>query len=134
MTEAVKPHAGGTEPITPFLPDLTVTAARANPLSKHTRSCDLIDILTIRRVGSVLQLMTHPVSAYLHVLRGDLTVEFLDDKRQDFQALVQSRATMTPRAQRRADAGRFLAALPGGAKDVPTILHPPAAAISQKEG
>jgi quercetin dioxygenase-like cupin family protein len=73
--------------------------------------------------------MTHPVRAYLYVLQGDLTVEFVDGKRQTFhagQALLQSRAQWHRGRNDGQTPVRFLAVFLG-AKGVPTILHPPVA-------
>jgi quercetin dioxygenase-like cupin family protein len=132
--QAVKPQAGGSETIAP-LPDLTTTAA-GEPLLYLSTPDPVIssDILTIPP-GGVSHWMTHPVPAYLYVLQGDLTVEFVDGKRQTFhagQAFLQSRAQWHRGRNDGQTPVRFLAVFLG-AKGVPTILHPPAAAVSQKE-
>jgi quercetin dioxygenase-like cupin family protein len=132
--QAVRRPAGGAETITP-LPDLTATAA-GEPLLYLSTPDPVIssDILTIPP-GGVSRWMTHPVPAYLYVLQGDLTVEFVDGKRQTFhagQAFLQSRAQWHRGRNDGQTPVRFLAVFLG-AKGVPTILHPPAAAISQKE-
>jgi quercetin dioxygenase-like cupin family protein len=131
--QAAAPQTGGAETIAP-LPDLTATAA-GEPLLYLSTPDPVIssDILTIPP-GGISHWMTHPVPAYLYVLQGDLTVEFVDGKRQTFhagQAFLQSRAQWHRGRNDGQTPVRFLAVFLG-AKGVPTILHPPAAA-SQKE-
>ena len=131
--QAAKPQAGGSETITP-LPDLTTTAA-GEPLLYLSTPDPVIssDILAIPP-GGISRWMTHPVPAYLYVLQGDLTVEFVDGKRQTFhtgQAFLQSRAQWHRGRNDGQTPVRFLAVFLG-AKGVPTILHPPAAAVPQK--
>jgi quercetin dioxygenase-like cupin family protein len=125
---------GGTETIAP-LPDLTTTAA-GEPLLYLSTPDPVIssDILTIPPRG-VSHWMTHPVPAYLYVLQGNLTVEFVDGKRQTFhagEAFLQSRAQWHRGRNDGQVPVRFLAVFLG-AKGVPTILHPPVAAASHKE-
>lgn len=132
--QTVKPLARGAETIT-ALPDLTATAA-GEPLLYLSTPDPVIssDILTIPP-GGVSHWMTHPVPAYLYVLQGDLTVEFVDGKRQTFhagQAFLQSRTQWHRGRNDGQTPVRFLAVFLG-AKGVPPILHPPAAAISRKE-
>jgi quercetin dioxygenase-like cupin family protein len=111
------------------LPDLTTTAA-GEPLLYLSTPDPVIssDILTVP-AGGVTQWMTHPVPAYLYVLEGDLTVEFIDGKRQTYhtgQAFLQSRTHWHRGRNDGTTPVRFLAVFLG-AKGVPTILHPPAA-------
>jgi quercetin dioxygenase-like cupin family protein len=84
------------------------------------------DILSIPP-GGISHWMTHPVPAYLYILQGDLTVEFVDGKQQTFHAgrvLLQSRAQWHRGRNDGKVPVRFLAVFLG-AKGVPTILHPP---------
>ena len=83
---------GGSETIT-SLPDLTTTTA-GEPLHYLSTPDPVVssDILTVPP-GKVSRWMVHPVPAYLYVLQGDLTLEFVDGKRQTFhtgQSLLQS--------------------------------------------
>jgi quercetin dioxygenase-like cupin family protein len=125
--ESKSVNMAGSESIA-ALPDLTTTAA-GEPLLYLSTPDPVIssDILTVP-AGTVTQWMTHPVPAYLYVLEGDLTVEFIDGKRQTYhagQAFLQSR-THWHRGRNDGTAPvRFLAVFLG-AKGVPTILHPPA--------
>jgi len=123
--------AGGAETITP-LPDLTSTAA-GEPLLYLSTPDPVVssDILTIPPSG-VSRWMTHPVPAYLYVLQGDLTVEFVDGHRQTFhagEALLQSRAAWHRGRNDGHTPVKFLAVFLG-ARGVPTILHPPAGALA----
>jgi quercetin dioxygenase-like cupin family protein len=126
---------GGAETITP-LPDLTATAA-GEPLLYLSTPDPVIssDILTIPP-GGISRWMTHPVPAYLYVLQGDLTVEFVDGKGQIFhagQAFLQSRAQWHRGRNDGETPLRFLAVFLG-AKGVPAILHPPATAQTRETG
>jgi quercetin dioxygenase-like cupin family protein len=80
--------------------------------------------------GAVTEWMVHPVPGYLYVLEGTLTVEFADDgSRQSFeagQAFLQARAKWHRGRNDGNTPVRFLAVF-CGAKDVPTVLHPPQA-------
>ena len=123
--------AGGSETITP-LPDLTSTAA-GEPLLYLSTPDPVVssDVLTIPP-GGVSRWMTHPVPAYLYVLQGDLTVEFVDGHRQTFhagEALLQSRAAWHRGRNDGHTPVKFLAVFLG-ARGVPTILHPPAGALA----
>ena len=86
------------------------------------------DILTVPP-GGVTRWMTHPVPAYLYILHGDLTVQFVDcRKEQTFhegQVLLQPRAAWHRGRNEGQRPLRFLAVFMG-AKGVPTILRPPA--------
>jgi quercetin dioxygenase-like cupin family protein len=111
------------------LPELTTTVA-GEPLLYLSTPDPVIssDILTVPP-GGVTQWMTHPVPAYLYVLQGDLTVEFIDGKRQTYhtgQAFLQSRTHWHRGRNDGATPVRFLAVFLGS-KGVPTILHPPTA-------
>jgi quercetin dioxygenase-like cupin family protein len=126
-TSRTKNAMGGAESIAP-LPDLTTTAA-GEPLLYLSTPDPVIssDVLAIP-AGGVSRWMTHPVPAYVYVLQGDLTVEFIDGKRQTFhagQAFLQSRAEWHRGRNDGREPVRFLAVFLG-AKGVPTILHPPA--------
>ena len=87
--QAAKPQGREAETITP-LPDLTATAS-GEPLLYLSTLDPVIssDILTIPP-GGVSHWMTLPVPAYLCVLQGDLTVEFIDGKRQTLVARPMS--------------------------------------------
>lgn len=80
--------------------------------------------------GAVTEWMVHPVPGYLYVLEGTLTVEFADDgSRQSFeagQAFLQARSKWHRGRNDGNTPVRFLAVF-CGAKDVPTVLHPPQA-------
>jgi len=83
---------GGSESIAK-LPDLDTTSA-GEPLHYLSTPEAVVssDILTVPP-GKVSRWMVHPVPAYLYVLQGDLTLEFLDGSRKTFhegQALLQS--------------------------------------------
>jgi quercetin dioxygenase-like cupin family protein len=128
--QAEKAQAGGADTITP-LPDLTATAA-GEPLLYLSTPDSMIssDTLTVPP-GGVSHWMTHPVPAYLYVLQGDFTVEFVDGKRQTFhagEAFLQSRAQWHRGRNDGQTPVRFLAVFLG-AKGVPTILHPRVAAV-----
>ena len=82
----------GAQTIT-SLPDLTTTGA-GEPLLYPSTPSPVISskILTIPG-GGKSNWMIHPVPAYLYVLDGSLTVEFVDGKRQRYhvgQAFLQS--------------------------------------------
>ena len=83
---------GGSESIA-SLPDLNATSA-GEPLHYLSTPEPVVssDVLTVPP-GGVSRWMIHPVPAYLYVLQGDLTLEFVDGKRQTFhtgQAFLQS--------------------------------------------
>jgi quercetin dioxygenase-like cupin family protein len=129
----VQDAKGGAESIAP-LPDLTTTDA-GEPLLYLSTPDPVVssDVLTLPP-GGVTLWMTHPVPAYLYVLQGDLTVEFIDGKRQTFhagQALLQARAVWHRGRNDGSVPLRFLAVF-FGAKGVPTILHPPKGHLSAK--
>jgi quercetin dioxygenase-like cupin family protein len=123
---AVQSATGGAESITP-LPDLTTTTA-GEPLLYLSTPDPVIssDILTVPP-GGVSRWMTHPVPAYLYVLQGDLTVEFIDGKKKTFhegEVLLQPKAAWHRGRNEGQRPLRFLAVFLG-AKGVPGILHPP---------
>src|ERR1700677_4242443 len=129
-----EPHdTGGAETITP-LPDLNMTTA-GEPLLYLSTPNPVIssDILTVPP-GGVSRWMTHPVPAYVYVLQGDLTVEFIDGKRK---TVHQGEVILQPRAvwHRGRNEGqrplRFLAVF-FGAKGVPGILPPPSGPLVSK--
>jgi quercetin dioxygenase-like cupin family protein len=78
--------------------------------------------------GTVTPWMVHPVQPYLYVLEGTLTVEFAaDGSRQSFhagQAFLQTRTHWHRGRNDGTTLVRFLSVFVG-ARDVPTILHPP---------
>ena len=118
----------GVETITP-LPDLTNTGA-GEPLLYPNTPAPVISskILTIPP-GGKSNWMTHPVPAYLYVLEGGLTVEFIDGKRRSYhvgQAFLQSQTQWHRGVNEGEGAVRFLAVFLGG-QGIPTILHPPSA-------
>ena len=88
-------------------------------------------ILTIAP-GTVTPWMVHPVQPYLYILEGALTVEFAGDgSRQTFragQAFLQTRTHWHRGRNDGTTLVRFLSVFIG-AKDVPTILHPPSGKI-----
>jgi mannose-6-phosphate isomerase-like protein (cupin superfamily) len=124
---------GGSETIT-TLPDLTTTTA-GEPLHYLSTPDPVVssDILTVPP-GKVSRWMVHPVPAYLYVLQGDLTLEFVDGKRQTFhagQSLLQSQ-TQWHRGRNEGQVPlRFLAVFMGS-KGTPVILHPPVGASSEE--
>lgn len=127
VTSTKSSEEDGAETITP-LPSLTATAA-GEPLLYLSTPDPVIesDILAVPP-GGISRWMVHPVPAYLYVLQGDLTVEFVDGKRQTFhagQAFLQSRAQWHRGRNDGETPLRFLAVFLG-ARGVPTILHPPA--------
>ena len=118
--------ADARESIAP-LPDLETTVA-GEPLVYLNTPNPVVSssILTIPP-GGVSHWMTHPAPAYLYVLQGQLTVEFLDGERRVFQAgqaFLQSRAKWHRGRNEGALPVQFLAVF-FGSKGVPTVLHPP---------
>jgi quercetin dioxygenase-like cupin family protein len=85
--------------------------------------------------GTATQWMVHPVQPYLYVLEGTLTVEFAaDGSRQTFkagQAFLQTRTHWHRGRNDGTTLVRFLSVFVG-AKDVPTILHPPSGKIVEE--
>ena len=73
---------GGSESIA-SLPDLNTTSA-GEPLHYLSTPEPVVssDVLTVPP-GGVSRWMIHPVPAYLYVLQGDLTLEFVDGKAAD---------------------------------------------------
>ena len=124
---------GGSETIT-SLPDLTTTSA-GEPLHYLSTPDPVVssDILTVPP-GKVSHWMVHPVPAYLYVLQGDLTLEFVDGKRQTFhtgQSLLQSQ-TKWHRGRNEGQVPlRFLAVFMGS-KGTPVILHPPVGGLASE--
>jgi quercetin dioxygenase-like cupin family protein len=130
QTVSQKTETTGSESIA-TLPDLTTTSAD-EPLHYLSTPDPVIssDILTVPP-GGVSRWMTHPVPAYLYVLQGDLTVEFIDGKQETFhtgQAFLQSQTKWHRGRNDGQVSVRFLAVFLGS-KDVPVILHPPAGAL-----
>lgn len=129
-----KPEAtGGSESIA-TLPDLTTTSA-GEPLHYLSTPDPVIssDVLTVPP-GGVSRWMTHPVPAYLYVLQGDLTVEFVDGRRETFhtgQAFLQSQTKWHRGRNDGQIPVRFLAVFLGS-KGTPVILHPPAGALAER--
>ena len=122
---------GGSETIT-SLPDLTTTSA-GEPLHYLSTPDPVVssDILTVPP-GKVSRWMVHPVPAYLYVLQGDLTLEFVDGKRQTFHAGQSLLQSQTKWHRGRNDGQiplRFLAVFLGS-KGTPVILHPPVGALA----
>jgi quercetin dioxygenase-like cupin family protein len=118
---------GGAETFTP-LPDLTTTTAD-EPLLYLSTPYPVISsgILTIPP-GGISRWMIHPVPAYVYILQGDLTVEFIDGKEKTFregEVILQPRAVWHRGRNKGQHPLRFLAAFLG-AKGVPGIVHPPA--------
>src|ERR1700677_1267707 len=118
---------GGAETVAP-LPDLTTTTA-GEPLLYLSTPDPVISsaILTIQP-GGVSRWMIHPVPAYVYILQGDLTVEFIDGKKKTFH---EGEVILQPRAvwhRGRNEGQRLLCFLAAflGAKSVPGIVHPPA--------
>ena len=78
--------------------------------------------------GATTAWMTHPVQAYIYVLEGTLTVELEDGARLEFpagRAFLQSRTKWHRGRNQGKTPVRFLAVF-CGAREVPTVLHPPA--------
>ena len=93
--EAKSSGSEAAESVAP-LPDLQTTVA-GEPLVYLSTPNPVVSssVLTIPPPGGVSHWMTHPTAAYLYVLQGELTVEFLDGERRVFQAgqaFLQSRA------------------------------------------
>jgi quercetin dioxygenase-like cupin family protein len=117
-------HGKATMQTLPSL-DTTIAGERLEYLSTAQPEIST-EILTIPP-GTTTQWMTHPVPAYLYVLQGTLTVEFLDGKRQLFsagQAFLQSRTKWHRGRNDTNEPVKFLAVF-AGSKGVPVILHPP---------
>ena len=111
------------------LPALTTTIA-GEPLLYPSTPDPVIrsDILTIPP-GGITRWMTHPVPAYLYVLKGDLTVQFADGAEKTFhagQAFLQCHTVWHRGVNDGRQPVRFLAVFMD-AKGVPVIVHPPAA-------
>ncbi len=129
-----KPHGmGGSESIAP-LPDLTTTTA-GEPLLYLSTPDPVIssDILTVPP-GGVTRWMTHPVPAFVYVLQGDLTVQFVDGTEKTFHegdVLLQPRAAWHRGRNEGQGPLRFLAVFMG-AKGVPGFLHPPSGPLAAK--
>ena len=114
------------------LPPLTKTIA-GEPLAYPSTPNPTISsyVLTIPP-GTVTPWMIHPVPAYLYVLEGTLTVEFVDGTHQEFgagQAFLQCHTTWHRGRNDGTTPMRFLAVFIG-AKDVPNIVHPPSGALA----
>jgi quercetin dioxygenase-like cupin family protein len=115
------------ETFTP-LPDITTTTAD-EPLLYLSTPDPVISsgILTIPP-GGISRWMIHPVPAYVYILQGDLTVEFIDGNKKTFhegEVILQPRAVWHRGRNEAQRPLRFLAAFLG-AKGVPGIVHPPA--------
>jgi quercetin dioxygenase-like cupin family protein len=122
---------GGSESIAK-MPDLNTTTA-GEPLHYLSTPDAVIssDVLTVPP-GGVTRWMVHPVPAYLYVLQGDLTLEFVDGKRQTFhtgESLLQSQTGWHRGRNEGQVPLRFLAVFMGS-KGTPVILHPPAGALA----
>jgi hypothetical protein len=79
--------------------------------------------------------MTYPVPAYLYVLQGDLTVQFVDGRQQTIHAgqhFLQSRTQWHRGRNDGQQPVRFLAVFLD-AKGIPTILHPPVTRSTREE-
>jgi quercetin dioxygenase-like cupin family protein len=85
--------------------------------------------------GTVTAWMIHPVQPYLYILEGTLIVEFAaDGSRQTFkpgQAFLQTRTHWHRGRNDGTTPVRFLSVFVG-ARDIPTILHPPSGKIVQE--
>ena len=125
--------AAGSETIA-RLPDLNTTTA-GEPLHYLSTPDAVVssDILTVPP-GKISHWMVHPVPAYLYVLEGDLTLEFVDGKRQTFhtgESLLQSQ-TKWHRGRNEGQVPlRFLAVFMGS-KVTPVILHPPVGGLASE--
>ena len=110
------------------LPDLTATTADEPLLYLSTPNPVISSgILTIPP-GGISRWMIHPVPAYVYILQGDLTVEFIDGKKKTFhegEVILQPRAVWHRGRNEGQRSLRFLAAFLG-AEGVPGIVHPPA--------
>lgn len=118
---------GGDETIT-RLRDLTTTTA-GEPLLYLSTPDPVISsgILSIA-AGGISRWMIHPVPAYVYIIEGDLTVEFIDGGAKTFHegdVILQPRAVWHRGRNDGQRPLRFLAAFLG-AKDIPGIVHPPA--------
>jgi quercetin dioxygenase-like cupin family protein len=125
--------AAGSDSIAP-LPDLNTTTA-GEPLHYLSTPDPVVssDILTVPP-GKVSRWMVHPVPAYLYVLQGDLTLEFIDGKRQTYhagQSLLQSQTKWHRGRNEGQIPLRFLAVFMGS-KGTPVILHPPVGASAEE--
>jgi quercetin dioxygenase-like cupin family protein len=78
--------------------------------------------------GTVTEWMIHPVPPFIYVLEGTLSVEFAEDghvkKFKQGEAFLQTRSHWHRGRNDTDQPMRFLVVYVG-AKDVPTILHPP---------
>jgi quercetin dioxygenase-like cupin family protein len=109
------------------LPDLTNTGAGEPLLYPNTPAPVITSKILTIPPGGKSNWMTHPVPAYLYVLEGGLTVEFVNGKQQSYhigQAFLQSQTQWHRGVNEGQVAVRFLAVFLG-AQGIPTILHPP---------
>jgi|ERR1700677_4667398 quercetin dioxygenase-like cupin family protein len=85
--------------------------------------------------GSVTEWMIHPVPPYIYVLEGTLSVEFAADgqvkKFKQGEAFLQTRSHWHRGRNDTEKPMRFLVVYVG-AKDIPTILHPPVVKAEQR--
>jgi quercetin dioxygenase-like cupin family protein len=116
----------GAETVTP-LPDLTTTTAGEPLLYLSTPDPVISSAILAIPAGGVSRWMIHPVPAYVYILQGDLTVEFIDGNKKTFregEVILQPRAVWHRGRNEGQRPLRFLAAFVG-AKGVPGIVHPP---------
>ena len=85
--------------------------------------------------GAVTEWMVHPVPPYIYVLEGTLSVEFAADGHvrqfKQGEAFLQARSHWHRGRNDTDKPMRFLVVYVG-AKDVPTILHPPVVAPAKR--
>jgi quercetin dioxygenase-like cupin family protein len=115
------------ETITP-LRDLTTTTAGEPLLYLSTPNPVISSAILSIAPGGISRWMVHPVPAYVYILEGDLTVEFIDRKSQTFhegEVILQPRAVWHRGRNDGKRPLRFLAAFLG-AEGVPGIVRPPA--------
>jgi len=127
-TEGAMQHSpeGGDETLT-RLPDLTTTTAGEPLLYLSTPNPVISSGILSIAAGGTSRWMVHPVPAYVYVLQGDLTVEFIDGHKKTFhegEVILQPRAVWHRGRNEGQRPLRFLAAFLG-AKDVPGIVYPP---------
>lgn len=116
----------GGETVTP-LPDLCMTTAGEPLLYLSTPNPVISSSILAIPPGGISRWMIHPVPAYVYIVQGDLTVEFIGGKKKTFhegEVILQPRAVWHRGCNEGERPLRFLAAFLG-AKNVPGIVHPP---------
>ena len=126
MAEKVKRSGGETSRLSLVSKDSTTIAGE--PLAYiATPTPEISSAIMTIPPGATTQWMTHPVPTYIYVLEGDLIVEFAEGPPRSFgagQAFLQARTKWHHGRNDGKGPVRFLA-VSIGAREVPTIVHPP---------